>query len=303
VSKDNGDVNKKFLKLSRRFLQNELWNEHRVFSKAEAWIDILFAVQYGEDPFPIPFGYKTLICYRGQSLKSIETWAKRWNWSKSKVMRFFGMLKKRNMIRTETETVTTRLIVCNYEVYNKSRNANEAQVERKPERKRYASETQAMTVEEGKKAIRARKETPAGKKPAAKGESTWMTHFGEIWNKHIGNFSYKKSARPLKKVMDDLGIEMALAAWELYVSSVLPKDFEYASAAKFSETINKWIPAPAITTATKWDDITFDCNIAQAKVLAALAAPPEPALAESQECPAKPFKLPPKPQYETVGGE
>ena len=151
MSKDNSAGNKDFLMLSRRFLQNELWNERRVFSKAEAWIDILFTVQYGEDPFPVPFGYKKLICYRGQALKSIETWAKRWNWSKSKVVRFFGMLKNRKMIRTESETQTTRLIVCNYEAYNKPRNTNGTTTETQTERTRNARGTHAETVEEGNK--------------------------------------------------------------------------------------------------------------------------------------------------------
>ena len=61
------------------------------------------------------------------------------------------MLKKRNMIETQSETVTTRLTVCNYKLYNKLRNANETQVKRKPERKRNASETQTETEEERNK--------------------------------------------------------------------------------------------------------------------------------------------------------
>jgi len=151
MSKDNGSGNNNYLMLSRKLLSNELWKERRVFSKAEAWIDILFTVRYSEKPDSVPFGYNTLICHRGESLKSIETWAMRWGWSKSKTVRFFGMLKKRNMIETQSETVTTRLTVCNYELYNKHRNAKETQVKRKPERKRNGSGTQTETEEEGSK--------------------------------------------------------------------------------------------------------------------------------------------------------
>jgi len=150
MSKDNGAGNNNFLMLSRKLLSNELWRERRVFSKAEAWIDILFTVRYSQEPERVNIGYQKFICHRGESLKSTETWAMRWGWSKSKVVRFFGMLKKRNMIETQSETVTTRLTVCNYKLYNKLRNANETQVKRKPERKRNASETQAETEEESK---------------------------------------------------------------------------------------------------------------------------------------------------------
>ena len=137
--------------LAREFQMHELWRERRVFSKAEAWIDILFTVRYSEEPETVQLGFKTMICHRGESLKSIETWAMRWGWSKSKVVRFFGMLKNRNAIETHNETQTTRLVVCNYEAYNKPRNGNGTQVERKPKRTRNAFGTHSETEEESKK--------------------------------------------------------------------------------------------------------------------------------------------------------
>ena len=115
-------LNGNFLKLSRRLLYHDLWNEHRIFSRAEAWIDILFTVRYKYEPEPATIKDKTLLCYRGQSLKSIETWAKRWHWSKSKTVRFFKTLVDNDMIIITNEKVTTRLTVCNYEDYNKSQN-------------------------------------------------------------------------------------------------------------------------------------------------------------------------------------
>jgi len=47
----------------------------------------------------------------------------------------------------KSDTVTTRITVCNYESYQGERNEDETQMKRK----RNASETQVITIEEGKK--------------------------------------------------------------------------------------------------------------------------------------------------------
>ena len=61
------------------------------------------------------------------------------------------MLKNRNAIETHNETITTRLIVCNYKDYNKRRNGNGTETERKPERTRNGRGTQTETEEERNK--------------------------------------------------------------------------------------------------------------------------------------------------------
>jgi len=74
----------------------------------------------------------------GESLHSLETWSKRWNWSKSKVKRFFDTLTKELMIVTTNEIKTTRVTICNYASYQVERNADETRTRRK----RNADETQ-----------------------------------------------------------------------------------------------------------------------------------------------------------------
>ena len=75
---------------------------------------------------------------RGESIKSLDTWSKRWNWNKSKVRRFLKTLESDSMIVTKNEHKTTRLTVCKYDSYQDTRNANETQMKQK----RNASETQ-----------------------------------------------------------------------------------------------------------------------------------------------------------------
>jgi uncharacterized phage protein (TIGR02220 family) len=107
-----------YIRLNRQFLDSDLWNEKRVFSKAEAWIDILFEVRCKSDPEKW-----------GQSLISISSWSARWGWSRSKVSRFFDYLKREKMISVQTNNKSTQLTVLNYEVYDTPRTSNEHQGE------------------------------------------------------------------------------------------------------------------------------------------------------------------------------
>lgn len=134
-----------WIKLHRSITNHWLYTEKRVFSKFEAWNDILLTVNFTDA--------KTIIkgslyeVKRGQSILSLESWSKRWNWDKSKVKRFLNTLQLDEMVVIKSDTVTTRLTVCNYESYQGERNADETQMKRK----RNADETQVNTIEEGKK--------------------------------------------------------------------------------------------------------------------------------------------------------
>ena len=63
-------------------------------------------------------------------MNSLDTWAKKWGWHKSKVRRFFNLLEQDAMIVTKSETQTTRITVCNYGIYNDPWNADETQTKR-----------------------------------------------------------------------------------------------------------------------------------------------------------------------------
>ncbi|MBT4456059.1 hypothetical protein HOC54_02860 [Candidatus Peregrinibacteria bacterium] len=120
-----------YVKIWRKFQENELWRENREFSKAEAWIDLLMEAQHQEDRRSVVLGNSVLIQNQGETLKSLDTWAKRWSWTKSKVRRFLDLLQRLNMIRHTSETKTTRITILNYKNYNEKRNANETQTKRK----------------------------------------------------------------------------------------------------------------------------------------------------------------------------
>lgn len=163
-----------WIKVHRKVLDNFLYQERRVFSKFEAWFDILLNVNYQHGECLIE--ERTIECERGQSLLSMKSWGERWSWDKSKVNRFLKVLKEKGMIELENLHTTTRLTVVNYEDYNAKRlgdnlqhdlvSKSERQTERlsntksanyrglrnaektQMKRKRNADETQMNTIEE-----------------------------------------------------------------------------------------------------------------------------------------------------------
>lgn len=109
--------NEGYVPIWRKLRENPLWTEDREFSKLEAWIDILLEVQHKDEPCETLLGFDMIVTTQAESCKSLVTWGKRWNWSKSKVKRFFVLLKNMGMISFTNEKITTRLKVLNYRHY------------------------------------------------------------------------------------------------------------------------------------------------------------------------------------------
>ena len=142
-----------WIKLHRQLNNHWLYTEKRKFSKLEAWIDILFTVNFADTKTVIKG--KLIEVKRGESILSLDSWSKRWNWDKSAVRRFFDLLQSDGMIVLKSETVTTRLTICNYESYQSEETKSETQMKRK----RNADETHLTPIKEGKK----NKESKEGK--------------------------------------------------------------------------------------------------------------------------------------------
>jgi hypothetical protein len=120
-----GEVMKGYISLWRSLTEHWLWQD-KPFTKGQAWIDILFECNHADQKVLIQD--KLILCKRGESLKSLETWAKRWGWHKSKVRRFLELLKTDTMIELKSERKTTHLKVLYYNEYQKKRTANETKV-------------------------------------------------------------------------------------------------------------------------------------------------------------------------------
>ena len=115
-----------YVKINRSVL------EHWIFKDAwkfRCWIDLISLANYTEQKVEISGALFT--CKRGESLRSLETLAKRWGCDKSKVRRFLKLLEKDNMVILTNELKTTRITICKYEDYQSDENADATHTQRK----------------------------------------------------------------------------------------------------------------------------------------------------------------------------
>lgn len=136
---DNSEENRSygFVAMFRSLQQHWLYPVDRPFTELEAWIDLIYEANHKDKSILIKG--KLIRCRRGESVRSITNWAKRWNWSKSKTYRFLELLKTDGMIETTSETVTTRITICNYDSYQTPVKKNETHADGK----RTTNETQS----------------------------------------------------------------------------------------------------------------------------------------------------------------
>lgn len=102
----------------RKIQDHKFYKEKRVYSKFEAWLDILMEAQYQEEPKEIILKMTLFKQHYGEILRSTRGWALRWRWTRGRVTRFLLLLKNMKQIRTTNETQTTRITVLNYSKYD-----------------------------------------------------------------------------------------------------------------------------------------------------------------------------------------
>ena len=101
-----------WIKIHRKIKDHWLWNsDHRL----KWWIDILLTVNHADTKVLIKG--KLIECKRGQSIRSLETWAKDWNVTKKTVKEYFELLQKDSMLVYESIKISTRITVSNYDDY------------------------------------------------------------------------------------------------------------------------------------------------------------------------------------------
>jgi Fe2+ or Zn2+ uptake regulation protein len=114
-----------FVCLYRSIKDHWLWSSPKWLQQ---FIDLVLEANYKNQKVLI--GATLIECKRGQSIKSLSTWAKQWKINKSAVRRFLKLLEKDGMITLENVSKTTRITICNYDTYNGARIEDETIVKR-----------------------------------------------------------------------------------------------------------------------------------------------------------------------------
>lgn len=103
-----------WLKLHRKLQESWVWKD-KPFARGQAWIDLLFIVNYTDGKTSI--SGKPVLIQRGQIHTSVSKLAARWGWDRKKVMRFLDVLESDHMIVQKRTSDGTTITIVNYEVY------------------------------------------------------------------------------------------------------------------------------------------------------------------------------------------
>lgn len=106
----NARIMEGWIKLYRQIQEDWIWEDP---VKLKWWLDILLSVNHKDTKVNI--GNEFYECKKGQSIKSLSTWASRWNTSKDTAKNFFRLLEKDGKILHENLQISTRITVCNYD--------------------------------------------------------------------------------------------------------------------------------------------------------------------------------------------
>lgn len=122
-----------WIKLHRSIRSHWINEVNRPRTYREAWEDILLSVNW--EPKKVLVRGDLIDCQPGQSLNSLQTWAKEFNWTIAKVRHFFKLLEKDGIVTLEGLQYTTRLTICKWEDYQAEATDEKhakQQTERKP---------------------------------------------------------------------------------------------------------------------------------------------------------------------------
>jgi len=134
-----------WIKIHRQIQSHWIWKDAIKF---QWWVDILMTVNFVDAKVNI--GFELYDCKRGQSVKSLQTWAERWKTSKDTARNFLKLLEKDGMIIHENIGKSTRITVCNYESYQSDIHDKQTQSKRKANDNQTQSHAIKESIEEEK---------------------------------------------------------------------------------------------------------------------------------------------------------
>ncbi|MCD1023499.1 DnaD domain protein [Enterococcus sp. SMC-9] len=136
-------ADKGWIALHRSIRDHWLYQEKRVFSKYEAWLDILMDANHQDNK--IVFDGQLIEIKRGQKVTSLRQLAERWGWSRHKVSDFLDLLERDAMLTRKSDTKKTLLTVINYDSYQNDRPQKGQQKGQQPSHARDTDVTQTDT--------------------------------------------------------------------------------------------------------------------------------------------------------------
>jgi hypothetical protein len=156
-----------FIRLSRKFFENPFWCEARIYSKGEAWLDLIQEARF--EPSNAISNGKVIELKQGELIASIRYLAKRWNWGEQKVRTYLINCKVLGMITQRQHSGESVITLVNYGVYNDRQHSGEPESNTAITQRQHSDNT-AITQSKRKKErknlrIKEEGELPIGKPP------------------------------------------------------------------------------------------------------------------------------------------
>jgi len=116
-------VNKGFIKLPRQIIEDTHYFSEP-FTRTQAWVDLIILANY-QDTTALVRGVK-IVVKRGQVCRSITELAKRWKWSRNRVMRFTEGLVDAERLHVQKLPIVNVYTIRDYEEYQGNGATDEA---------------------------------------------------------------------------------------------------------------------------------------------------------------------------------
>lgn len=249
-----------YIALARKMFESyHLWLEPRVFSRWEAWVDLIQEASWHRRQWAIPGGLIELV--RGETIPlSRSHLAKRWGWSENKVWRFLRLLKNERQIQTGKETAKgTTYLLLNYDRYQGSqtgRGTTEDTVRRRPV-DGPQTETEAGKAGKAGKAVktsRSRAPQKSTNEKGTPGKPTWLTPYLDDWQEvYGGELPPKRAAAALGPLHTKYGDDEVLPRWRFYLEQHRDKP-GIATPQGFAQTYGSWEPREEPMSAYSTDE-------------------------------------------------
>ncbi|HAR1304504.1 TPA: hypothetical protein IZ355_001891 [Enterococcus faecium] len=110
-------ADKGWIALHRNIRDHWVYQEKRVFSKYEAWLDLLMDANHQNNKFL--FDGQLIEVNRGEFITSVRQLCERWGWSNTKVNRFLKMLEEDQMLIRKSDSKKTVITIVNYDFYQR----------------------------------------------------------------------------------------------------------------------------------------------------------------------------------------
>lgn len=105
-----------WIKLHRKIQDHWIYQEERVFSRYESWLDLIMLANHKDNKTLIDGELITV--KKGSFITSKRKLAVRWKWSNTKVNGFLDLLEQDEMINQESDTKKTVITIAKYGVYH-----------------------------------------------------------------------------------------------------------------------------------------------------------------------------------------